>query len=74
MLTNNTSGYVFDHYANNHVYDMGQAAVQQYWMEICLNATATGAADGCFGDYASMGGNDPAMPGQKASVGVAGAT
>jgi hypothetical protein len=28
-------------------------------MSICLNATNSGAADGCFGDYASMGGNDP---------------
>jgi hypothetical protein len=59
LLTNNTSGYVYDHYANNHVYDMSQTAVQEYWMSICLNATNSGAADGCFGDYASMGGNDP---------------
>ena len=72
LLKNNTSGYVYDHYANNHIYDHSKQAVQDYWIEICLNATATGWADGCFGDYASMGGNDPAMPGQKASVGVAG--
>lgn len=72
LLKNNTSGFVYDHYANNHVYDQSQQVVQDYWIDICLNATATGWADGCFGDYASMGGNDPAMPGQKASVGVAG--
>ena len=41
-------------------------------MEICLNATNSGAADGCFADYASMGGFDPAAPGQPASVGVKG--
>ena len=41
-------------------------------MEICLNATNSGAADGCFADYASMGGFDPSAPGQPASVGVKG--
>ena len=72
LLHNSSNQYVWDNYANNHIYDHSQPEVQAYWMEICLNATNSGVADGCFADYASMGGFDPAMPGQPASVGVAG--
>jgi hypothetical protein len=72
LLRNSSDQFVWDHYANNHVYDHSQPDVQNYWMEICLNATNSGAADGCFADYASMGGFDPAAPGQPASVGVKG--
>ena len=72
LLHNSSGQFVWDNYANNHIYDHSNVAVQEYWMEICLNATNSGAADGCFADYASMGGFDPAAPGQPASVGVKG--
>merc|ERR1711865_1123842 len=72
LLRNSSSQFVYDGYANNHVYDHSQPEVQEYWMQICLNATNSGVADGCFADYASMGGFDPAAPGQPASIGVKG--
>jgi hypothetical protein len=44
LLHNTSEQYVWDHYANNHIYDHSQPAVQDYWMDICLNVTNSGAA------------------------------
>ena len=71
-LHNSSGGFAFDFYANNHVYDHSQPEVPELWASLCLNVTRSGAADGCFADYASMGGDDPAAPGQPASEGVTG--
>ena len=72
LLKNVSEGFVYDHYANNHIYDHGKPGVPEWWGSVCLNVTATGVADGCFADYASMGGVDPAAPGQPPSTGVSG--
>lgn len=55
LLRNATGGFVWDNYANNHVYDHSQEMARQIWVDVCLNVTLSGAADGCFADYASMG-------------------
>ena len=59
LLRNSSGHYAWDTYQNNHIYDHSQPAMQARWAEICLNATLSGAADGCFADYASMGGMNP---------------
>ena len=51
----NTSGqFVWDSYANNHVYDHTFPEVQAAWVEYCLNLTRSGVADGCFIDGATF--------------------
>lgn len=72
LLHNSTGGFAYDTYANNHIYDHSHPDVPALWASLCLNVTRSGVADGCFADYASMGGDDPAAPGQPASQGVAG--
>jgi hypothetical protein len=72
LLRNSSGRFVYDTYQNNHVYDHSHPAVPALWASLCLNVTRSGVADGCFADYASMGGVDPAAPGQPASQGVAG--
>lgn len=71
-LHNRSGGFAYDSYANNHVYDHSRPGVPEAWASLCLNVTRSGVADGCFADYASMGGDDPAAPGQPASHGVQG--
>ena len=71
-LHNRTGSFAFDNYANNHVYDHSHPDVPALRASLCLNVTQSGVADGCFADYASIGGDDPAAPGQPASHGVAG--
>lgn len=72
LLRNTSGGYVWDNYQNNHIYNHAMPGAQKAWAEICLGAVATGVVDGCFADYAAMGGDDPAAPGQRPSKGVIG--
>jgi hypothetical protein len=54
-LKNRSGGFVWDNYANNHIYNFVEPDVQRLWAEVCINATLSGAADGCFADDASIG-------------------
>ena len=58
LLRNSSGGFVFDHYANNHVLDHSCDAAQRRWVEVCVNATRSGAVDGCFADFPNVGVHD----------------
>ena len=53
-LHNTSSKFVWDSYANNHVYDHTFPEVRAAWVEYCLNLTRSGVADGCFVDGATF--------------------
>jgi len=55
LLRNRSGEPVYDSYQNNHVYNHADAGAVQAWVDICLRAALSGAADGCFADDASIG-------------------
>ena len=37
------------------VFDDAQAAVREFWLDVCFKAVATGLVDGCFSDSSEVG-------------------
>ena len=48
LLRNSSGGFVWDHYANNHIIDHSYPQAQQRWIDVCMNATRSGAVDGPY--------------------------
>jgi len=54
-LLYNTSGLpALEPWSHCHVYDHSKPLVRRYWMEMCLNLTASGVIDGCGADFSAL--------------------
>ena len=57
LLTNRSGLPAITAYGHCHAYDHSQPAARQFWTDMCLNMTASGAIDGCGADFSAMGAN-----------------
>ena len=58
FLLYNSSGLpAVESWSGCHVFDHTKPHVRQYWMDMCLNLTASGVIDGCGADFSATGKN-----------------
>ena len=50
LLLNRTNQPALEPWSHCHIYDFTKDFVRQYWLDMCLNMTATGVIDGCGAD------------------------
>jgi len=50
ILHTSTGGDAMDSWSHCHLFDFTQQAAREYWMDMCLNMTASGVIDGCGAD------------------------